>query len=82
MSETDGKDAALTKLGPDDQTRTMAGEDMLDDRKAEPGPLFRTTILDIDAVKALGQTRHMLRRNAGAMVADADFRRPASLTTQ
>src|SRR3546814_13415214 len=43
---------------------------MLDDGKPKAGAFFRPAVGNADAVKPLGQPRHMLRRDAGAVIDD------------
>ena len=56
---------ALADLGFDDQPSPMARQNVLDDRKTEPGTLLGSAILDADAIEAFGQARHMFGRNSG-----------------
>ena len=56
----------------------MPFDDMLDDGKAEAGAATVAAARGIDAVKAFGEARQMVARNAGAMVDDGDFH-PAAL---
>ena len=55
----------------------VAREDMFDDREAEARAALVAAGADVDAVEALGQTRQMFRRDAGAMIADAQAARAA-----
>src|SRR5882762_8692575 len=53
----------------------MARQNVLYDRKAEPGTLLGSAILNADAIEAFGQARDMFGRNSGTMIRDRDFNR-------
>ena len=55
---------ATARFGPDRQPPAMSGQDVLDDREAQPGPLMLTAYLRIDTIKAFGNARNMLGGNS------------------
>src|SRR3984957_11061020 len=58
----------------DGQPAAMAIEDMLDQRKAEPGSALGAALGDVDAIEPFRQPRQMFRRDAGPVIAHGDLR--------
>lgn len=74
MSKTHREDTSGPQIRPHNQSSAMPGEDVLDDRKPQTRPLLGATVLDIDAIEALREPRHVFRRDARTVIAHADFR--------
>src|ERR1700682_3689309 len=71
--QQDGETATSALLAGDDQFALMPDQHVLYDRKAKPGTAAGPGTAAIDAVEALGQSRHMLRRDTDAAVRDREF---------
>ena len=72
--EVDGESGAGPRLALDRQSAAMAVEDVFDEGQTETGAALGATLGDIDAIETLGQSRQMLRRDAGPVIAHADLR--------
>jgi hypothetical protein len=73
LSEADRKIGSFSDFRLYDQPSTVAGQDMLDDGKPETGPLLGPAVLNVNAIEALGQARHMFCGYARPLVRDDHF---------
>src|SRR5512132_973211 len=71
--QQDRETATSALLAGDDQFALMPDQHVLYDRKAQPGTAGGPGTAAIDAVEALGQSRHMFGRDTDAAVRDREF---------
>src|SRR6202051_2982637 len=72
--QVDGEGGACSRRAVDGQPSAVAVEDVFDERKTESGSALGTTLGYIHAIKSLGQSRQVLRRDAGTVIAHAYLR--------
>src|SRR3989339_1162928 len=71
--QTHLKLAAFVPFTFDEQTTPMTIDDMLDDGQTQPSSTHRARASLVYPIKSLSQTRQMLRINALAIIAHANF---------